>query len=154
MKKIFLVDWVGGRAGMQCSVRSPSHSTVPYSMKNLIACFHFSLDVQHLIWAISTELLLCYSHKNGNFLYRCIEFNVPRTNINIKLAMVKNHKHITGRPDQLYPRVFALRPNRALLVLVSFKRVIGERTLALRLRTSATRSASRTRVPSFSFAEK
>ena len=36
----------------------------------------------------------------------------------------------------------ALRSNRALLVLASFKRVIGERTLALRLRTSATRSAS------------
>ena len=40
-----------------------------------------------LIWATSTELLLCYSHKNGNFLCRCIEFNVPRTNINIKIAV-------------------------------------------------------------------
>ena len=30
---------------------------------------------------------VCYSHKNGNFLYRCIEFNVPRTNINIKIAV-------------------------------------------------------------------
>ena len=88
--------------------------------------------------------------QNGNFLYRCIEFNVPRTNINIKIAMVKNHKHSTGRPDQLYPRVFALRPNRALLVLASFKRMMGEKILALRLRTSATWSASRTR----SFADK
>ena len=70
------------------------------------------------------------------------EFPIPlyvsRTNINIKIAMVKNHKHSTGRPDQLYPRVFALRPNRALLVLASFKKMMGEKMLALRLRTSAT----------------
>ena len=35
--KIVLVAWVGHRAGMQCSVRSSSLATVPYSMENLIA---------------------------------------------------------------------------------------------------------------------
>ena len=59
---------------MQCAVRSPSLSTVPYSMKNLIACFHFSSDVQHSITAVlqpqkwEFARLLCYStHKNANF---------------------------------------------------------------------------------------
>ena len=46
-EKIFLVDWVGDRAGMQYSVRSFSLTTVPYSMKNLITCSHFSSHVQH-----------------------------------------------------------------------------------------------------------
>ena len=46
-----------------------------------------------LIWATSTELLLCYCHKNGNFLYRCIEFNVPRTNMNIKIAVRRCLQH-------------------------------------------------------------
>ena len=41
-------------------------------------------------------------------------------------------------PDQLDPRAFSLRPNRVLFVLAIFKRVIGEKMLALRLRTSAS----------------
>ena len=59
---------------MQFSVRSPSLSTVPYSMKNLIDCFHFSSDEQHSIPAVlqpqkwEFARLLCYStHKNANF---------------------------------------------------------------------------------------
>ena len=46
-KKYFFVDWVGDRAGMQYSVRSFTLTTVPYSMKNLTNCFHFSSDVRH-----------------------------------------------------------------------------------------------------------
>ena len=42
------------------------------------------------------------------------------------------------QPDQLYPRVFSLRPNRVLFVFTIFKEVIGKKILALRLRTSAT----------------
>ena len=41
VKKNFLVDWVAYEAVMQYSVRSSSFATVPYSMKNLITCFHF-----------------------------------------------------------------------------------------------------------------
>ena len=41
-----------GQDGHASSVRSPSLSTVPYSMKNLIACFHFSSNVQHSITAV------------------------------------------------------------------------------------------------------
>ena len=59
---------------MQRSVRSSSLSTIPYSMKNLVACFHFSSDVQHSITAVlqpqkwEFARLLCYStNKNGNF---------------------------------------------------------------------------------------
>ena len=51
-EKFFLVDWAAYKAGMQCSVRFSIHATVPYSMKNLIACFQFSLDVQHSITTV------------------------------------------------------------------------------------------------------
>ena len=44
---VFSVDWVAYKAAMQYSVRSFSFATVPYSMKNLILCFHFYSDVQH-----------------------------------------------------------------------------------------------------------
>ena len=44
------------KAGMQCSVRSPSLATVLYSMKNLITCFQLSLDVEQSI-TISCILL-------------------------------------------------------------------------------------------------
>ena len=43
--KIALVAWVAHKAGMQCSVRSSSLATIPYSMKNLITCFQLSPDV-------------------------------------------------------------------------------------------------------------
>ena len=43
--KIALEGWVAHKAGMQCSVRSSSLATVPYSMKNLITCFQLSPDV-------------------------------------------------------------------------------------------------------------
>ena len=113
-------------------------------MKNLITYFHFSSDVQY-------SSLQCRSHKNRNLLddmlqypqkcefqLRCIEFNVPRTNSSIKQLRGENREHYGTGPDQLYPRAFALRPNRALLVLAIFKMVIDEKMLALRLLTSAT----------------
>ena len=37
---------------MQCSVRSSSLATVPYSMKNLITCFQLSPDVQQSITTV------------------------------------------------------------------------------------------------------
>ena len=46
-EKIFLVDRVAYEAVMQYSVRSSSFATVPYSMKNLITCFHFCSDAQY-----------------------------------------------------------------------------------------------------------
>ena len=45
MKNYFLVDWVGDRAGIALLSPFSSLATVPYSMKNLTACFHFSSDV-------------------------------------------------------------------------------------------------------------
>ena len=47
---------------MQCSVRSSSLSTVPYSMKNLIACFHFSSDVQHSISTVLFSFFFLFFH--------------------------------------------------------------------------------------------
>ena len=48
MKNV-LVAWVAHKAGMQCSIRSSSISTVPYSMKNPITCFQLSPDMQQSI---------------------------------------------------------------------------------------------------------
>ena len=155
MKKIFLVDWVVYKACMQCSLRSSSLATVPYSMKNLIACFHFSSDVQHPITAVlhpqngNFARLLCYStvQENVNFNFIVLSFmchalisafNLPGTNFSIKQSRGENCEPYRTGPDQLHPRAFALRPNRALLVLAIFKRVIDEKMFALRLRTSAT----------------
>ena len=131
---------------MQCSVRSSSLSTVPYSIKKIIAFFHFSSDVQHSITTVlqpQNGNLLDYCvtvqcKKKCKFQLCCIEFNVPRTNSSKKQPRGKNHEHYGTGPDQFYPRAFTLRPNRVLLVLAIFKRVIDEKMLALRLRTSAT----------------
>ena len=55
------------------------------------------------------------------------EFNVPRTKSNIKKTQLRSHITKPTELDQLYSRAFALRPNRALLVLASFKMVVGEK---------------------------
>ena len=88
----------------------------------------------------SSQSLQSYYHKVGicEFQLHCIEFNVPRTKLSIKQLRGENREPYKTGPDQLYPRAFALRPNRALLVLAIFKRVIDEKMFALRLRTSAT----------------
>ena len=133
---------------MQCSVRSSSLATVPYSMKNLIACFQVVLCLRN------RNLLDCYvtvqNKKNVNFSalnfivlsLKChaliSAFNLPGTNFSIKQLRGENHEAYRTGPDQLYPRAFALRPNRVLFVLAILKRVMGEKMLALRLRTSAT----------------
>ena len=45
--KIVLVAWVNHKAGMQCSVRSSSLATVPYSMKSPIACVQVILCLRN-----------------------------------------------------------------------------------------------------------
>ena len=119
---------------MQCSVRSSSLATVPCLMKNLLDCFYFFLDEQHSI----TTVLQPQKHGMCEFQLYCIEFNVPRTNFSVKQLRGENHERYRTGPDQPYPRAFPLRPNQVLFVLAVFKRVIGEKMLALRLRTSAT----------------
>ena len=133
---------------MQYSVRSSSLATVPYSMKNLIACFQVVFCVRNKNLLDCCVIVQC--KKNGNFpalnfiVLNLIchalmsAFNVPGTNFNKKQLRGKNHERYRTGPDQLYPRAFALRPNRALFVLAIFKSAIGEKMLALRLRTSAT----------------
>ena len=86
---------------------------------------------------------LCYSTVQEKREFFCsqlhyIEFNVPRTNFSIKQPRGENHEPYRTGPDQLYPRAFALRPNRVLFALAIFKKVIREKMLVLRLRTSAT----------------
>ena len=123
---------------MQCSVRSPSFSAVPYSMKNLIACFQLTLCLKIVIFYTT---VLQYSSRKREFFcsqLHCIGFNVPRTNFSINSYEGDNRELYRTGPDQLYPRAFALRPNRVLLVLAIFKRVIDEKMFALRLGTSAT----------------
>ena len=124
---------------MQCSVRSPSLATVPYSTKSLIACF------QAILCSRNRNLLDCcvtvqYEIKREFFCsqFHCIEFNAPRTSFSIKQLRGENRESYRTGPDQLFPRAFALRPSRALLVLAIFKRLIDEKMFALRLRTSAT----------------
>ena len=60
---------------MQCSVRSSSLATVPYSMKNIITCFQFSPDVQQSI----TNLVFCLG--NMNLLNYCVTAQC-RKNVN------------------------------------------------------------------------
>ena len=137
---IVLVAWVGDRTAMQCSVRSLSLSTVPYSMKNLIACFQVILCLKI---GIRFTAVLQYSTRNRNAIFSALNFivmsfNVPRTNFSIKQLRGENRELYRTGPDQLYPKAFVLRPNRVLLVLAIFKRAMDEKMLALRLRTSAT----------------
>ena len=90
--KIVLVDGVGHRAGMQCSIFSSSLATVPHSMKNPITCFQLSPDVQQSITTPCTLLKKWESttvsqyHKDENLLLllHCIKFTVPGTNFSIK----------------------------------------------------------------------
>ena len=63
MKNV-LVAWVAHEAGMQCSVRSSSLATVPYSMKNLLTCFHFSSDVQQSITTVLQPQQLEFANFN------------------------------------------------------------------------------------------
>ena len=122
---------------MQCLVRFFSLSTVPYSMKNLIACFQLKLCLRN-----RNLLGCCIIVQYKKMRISCsqlhfVEFDVPRTNFSINSYEGDNRELYRTGPDQLYPRAFALRPNRVLLVLV-IKRVIDEKLFALRLRTSAT----------------
>ena len=103
-------------------LRIVSTSLLPFFFRHA-ASNYWVLQQQKRKFAI----LLCHSTVHiFAFQLHCLEFSVPRTKFNIKIAMVKIHKHSTGRPDQLYPRAFALRPNRAF-VLASFKMVVGEK---------------------------
>ena len=70
---IDLVAWVAHKAGMQCSIRCSSISTVPYSTKNRITYFQPSPDVQQSIttpcillekWEFTA--VLCYSATKKN----------------------------------------------------------------------------------------
>ena len=110
----------------------PCYSTV--LDEKSVNLFPFSLDVQHSITTVlqPQKIGVC------DFQLHCIKFNVPRTNFSIKQLRGENHERYRTGPDQPYPRAFPLRPNRVLFVLAIFKRVIGEKMLALRLRTSAT----------------
>ena len=143
IKKNVLVAWVTHKAGIQCSVRSSSLATLPYSMKKLLTCFHFSPHVQQSI----TTVLQPQKREFASFNFIVLNlmchalfsaFNVPDTNFSIKQLRGKNHERYRTGPDQLYPEAFSLRLNRVLFVLAIFNRVIDEKMLALQLRTSAT----------------
>ena len=141
---------------MQCSVRSSSLATVPNSMKNLITCFQLSPDVQQSITTPcilfgKCELLDYYvtaqCHKNANFrIFAALNFIALNLMCQTLTSALNSYEekmrcYRTGL-DQLYPRAFSLRPNRVFFVFAIFKGLIGEKMLALRLRTSATSSAS------------
>ena len=83
--KIVLVAWVARKAGMQCSIRSSSIFTVPYSMKTLQMC---SSQLLHLVFCSRNgDLLVCYSATKMRICctqFHCIEVNVPGTNFSIK----------------------------------------------------------------------
>ena len=112
-------------------------------MNNLIACFQVILCLRNKN-VLACRVTVQYEKKRDLFCSQlhCIEFNVLRTNSSIKHPRGKNCELYRIGPDQLYSRAFALRPNRVLVVLAIFKRVIGGKMIALRLRTSATSSAS------------
>ena len=110
----------------------PCYSTVLNEKSiNLLPFFSRCAAVNHYN-ATDTKIGIC------EFQLHYIEFNVSGIHFSIKQLRGKNRERYRTGPDQLYPRAFALRPNRVLFVLAIFKRVIDEKMLAFRLRTSAT----------------
>ena len=124
----------------------PRYSTVlNEKFNNLLPTFSRCAAIDYYTLYSVRELLDYYvivqCHKNAIFFctqFHCIEFNVPRTNFTIKHLRGKKRVATETGPDQLYPRAFSLRPNRVLFVFTIFKGMIGEKMLALRLRTAAT----------------
>ena len=110
----------------------PRYSTVLNEKSINLLPFFFTCAAANQFSTTTTNTEIC------EFQLQCIEFNVPRTNLSIKQPRGKNHERYRTKPDQLYPRTFALRPNRVFFVLAIFNRVIGEKMLALLLRTSVT----------------
>ena len=109
----------------------PCYSTVlNEKYNNLLPTFSRCAAVNHYS-ATATKIGIC------EFQLHRIEFNVPRTNFSTKQLRVRTRCYRT-KPVQPYPRAFSLRPNQVLFVFAIFKRVIGEKMLALRLRTSTT----------------
>ena len=136
-KKNALVAWVAHKAGMQCSIRSSSLSTVPYSMKNSITYFQLSPDVQQSIaipcillekWEFTTvsqyhsitavletygkvvNLLLHYSVTRMRYCcsqLHCIELNVPGTDFGTKWLREKNALLQNRTRSNLTQSVFA-----------------------------------------------
>ena len=107
----------------------PRHSTV--LNEKLKTCFQLSSDVQQSITTVlQPQKWECANFIVLNLMYRAL------------ISAQNSYEERTGcyrtGPDQLYPRAFSLRPNRVLFVFAIFKRVIGEKMLVLRLRTSAT----------------
>ena len=131
-KKLFQL--LGSPTKRACNAQSvlQSLATIPYSIKksNLLPTCSRCTAVNHYS-ATTTKIGSC------EFQLHCIEFNVPRTNFSIKQLRGEN---VATEPNQLqlYPRAVSLRPNRVLFVLAIFNRVIDEKMLAVRLRTSAT----------------
>ena len=149
---IALVAWVAHKAGMQCSVCSSSLATVLYSMKNLTTCFQLSPDVQQSTtiacilfgkWELLGYCVTVQCHKNANLrIFAALNFIVLNLMYHALTSAQNSYEERTRcyrtKPNQLYPRAFWLRPNGVLLVFTVFKGLIGEKMLALRLRTSAT----------------
>ena len=83
---------------MQCSVRSSNLATVPYSMKNLIACFQVVLCLRNRIlldYCVSTvqEKRVFFCSSALNFIVLSLvchalisAFNLPGTNFSIQSA--------------------------------------------------------------------
>ena len=89
--KIVLFAWVNHIAGMQCSIRSSSLATVPYSMENLLTCFQVILCLRNRA-LLDCCVTVLYKKKREFFCSQlhCIKFNVPRTNFSIKQPRRKN----------------------------------------------------------------
>ena len=103
------------------AVRSSSLATVPYSMKNLIACFDFSSDVQRSITAVlqpqkwEFTRLLCYStHKNANFNFVVLSLMyhalIPATREKLRAPRNRTRSTLfqsvcaTNKPGDVCPR--------------------------------------------------
>ena len=135
-KKCF--SWLGQLQGghvMLSLFFQPRHSTVLNA--KLKTCFQLSPDVQQSITTVLQPQK--WEFANSNFIVLNLIYHALISAQNSYEERTDCYR--TG-PDQLYPRAFSVWPNRVLLVFAIFKRVIGEKMLALRLRTSATWSAS------------
>ena len=126
-RKLFLVASIGYEAGILRALYSTvpmleSTSLLPILFRH--AAFNYSvLQQQKRKFAI----LLCHSTVHiSAYQLHCLEFSVPRTNSSIK-KQLRSHITYPTELDQLYSRAFALRSNRALHVLASFKMVVGEK---------------------------
>ena len=126
----------------------PRYSTVLNEKSNNLLptfsrCAAISYYTLYSVREMGITRLLCYSSvSQKRDFFSALNFIVLNLMYQALTSAQNRYEKRTRcyitKPDQLYPRAFSLRPNRVLFVFTIFKGFIGEKMLALRLRTLAT----------------